>query len=60
MSWQNLGQVVVLAVLLGVTVPPLGRYIGAVYGSREDGSGESDRNARTVTDSLSRLSKVGG
>ncbi len=38
MTWQDLAQIAALAVLLGVTVPPLGRYIAAVYGERADGS----------------------
>ncbi len=43
MSWQNIGQVVALVVLLAITVPPLGRYIAAVYGARDDGSAPGDR-----------------
>ena len=43
MSWQNIVQFVVLAGLLAVTVPLLGRYIAAVYGARNDGSAPGDR-----------------
>ena len=38
MSWQNFMQVAVLAILLLVTVPPMGRYFADVYGHRKDGS----------------------
>jgi K+-transporting ATPase ATPase A chain len=43
MSWQNILQIAAMVVLLGVTVPPLGRYIAAVFGSRPDGSAPGDR-----------------
>jgi K+-transporting ATPase ATPase A chain len=43
MSWQNILQALALIVLLGVTVPPLGRYMAAVFGSRDDGSAPGDR-----------------
>ena len=43
MSWQNVVQVLVLVVLLGVTVPPLGKYMAAVFGSRDDGTAPGDR-----------------
>jgi K+-transporting ATPase ATPase A chain len=43
MSWQNVLQVLALILLLGVTAPPLGRYMAAVYGSRADGSAPGDR-----------------
>ena len=43
MSWQNVVQFAALAVLLALTVPPLGRYIAAVFGAREDGSAPGDR-----------------
>jgi K+-transporting ATPase ATPase A chain len=43
MSWQAAVQVVVLVALLVVTVPPLGRYMAAVYGARADGSAPGDR-----------------
>ena len=34
MSWRDVFEIAALVVLLVVTVPPLGRYIAAVYGSR--------------------------
>jgi potassium-transporting ATPase potassium-binding subunit len=43
MSWRDVFEIVALVVLLGVTVPPLGRYIAAVYGSRRDGTAPGDR-----------------
>ncbi|HRA86270.1 MAG: potassium-transporting ATPase subunit KdpA [Ilumatobacteraceae bacterium] len=43
MSWQNVVQFAALAALLALTVPPLGRYIAAVFGAREDGSAPGDR-----------------
>ena len=43
MSWQNVLQFAALAVLLALTVPPLGRYIAAVFGAREDGAAPGDR-----------------
>ena len=41
MSWQNIIQLAALVVLLALTVPPLGRYIAAVFGARDDGSAPS-------------------
>ncbi|MDP2293587.1 MAG: potassium-transporting ATPase subunit KdpA [Actinomycetota bacterium] len=43
MSWQNIVQFILLAGLLAVTVPALGRYIAMVFGSRDDGSAPGDR-----------------
>ncbi|HEY4608164.1 MAG TPA: potassium-transporting ATPase subunit KdpA, partial [Ilumatobacteraceae bacterium] len=43
MSWQALVQALVLVAMLAVAVPLLGRYMAAVYGSREDGSAPGDR-----------------
>ena len=43
MSWQNVLQVMVLAALLALTAPRLGRYMAAVYGGRDDGSAPGDR-----------------
>ena len=36
-------QLVVVVVLLAATVPPLGRYLAAVYGVRDDGTAPGDR-----------------
>ena len=38
MTWQSIVQALVMVVALAVTVPPLGRYIAVVYGSRGDGT----------------------
>ena len=38
MSGAGLFQLIALLVVLGVTAPPLGRYMAAVYGGRADGS----------------------
>ena len=43
MSWQAIVFGLLLVLLLLVTVPPLGRYMAAVYGVREDGSAPGDR-----------------
>jgi K+-transporting ATPase ATPase A chain len=45
MSWQNFVQALALVALLALTVPPLGRYIAAVYGSRDDGTAPGDRSS---------------
>ena len=38
MTGAGLFQFIALLVVLGLTAPPLGRYMAAVYGSRPDGS----------------------
>ncbi|MEY2521527.1 MAG: potassium-transporting ATPase potassium-binding subunit [Ilumatobacteraceae bacterium] len=43
MSWQAIVFGLLLVLLLLVTVPPLGRYMAAVYGGREDGTAPGDR-----------------
>ena len=43
MSWQSIIQVAALAGLLLITVPPLGKYIAVVHGSRGDGTAYGDR-----------------
>ena len=43
MSWQSIVQALVMVVALCVTVPPLGRYIAVVHGSRGDGTAPLDR-----------------
>ena len=43
MTWQAISFGLVLVLLLAVTVPPLGRYMATVYGSREDGTAPGDR-----------------
>lgn len=42
MSWQNILQFLLLAGLLAITVPALGKYIATVFGAR-DGSAPGDR-----------------
>jgi potassium-transporting ATPase potassium-binding subunit len=43
MSWQNILQFIALAVVLAITVRPLGRYIADVFGARGDGTAPGDR-----------------
>ena len=43
MSWQSILQAVVLIGLLLLAVPPLGKYIAVVHGSRGDGTAYGDR-----------------
>ncbi len=43
MSWRDIFEVLAVVVLLVATVPALGRYIAAVYGSRADGTAPGDR-----------------
>jgi K+-transporting ATPase ATPase A chain len=43
MSWRDVFEIAALVALLAVTVPPLGRYIAGVYGSRGDGTAPGDR-----------------
>ena len=43
MSWQAILQALALIALLAATVPPLGRYLAAVYGVRPDQSAPGDR-----------------
>jgi potassium-transporting ATPase potassium-binding subunit len=55
MSWQGLVQLGVLLVALAATVGPLGRYLAAVYGAREDGSAPGDRVFRPIERIVLRL-----
>ena len=55
MSWQNILQFIALAALLAVTVPPLGRYIAAVYGARDDGSAPGDRVFNPIERTIYRV-----
>ena len=43
MSWQATIQALILVALLVITVGPLGRYMAAVYGVRQDASAPGDR-----------------
>ena len=47
-----------LVLLLAVTVPPLGRYIAAVFGSRPDGSAPGDRVFGPVERTIYRILAV--
>ncbi|HEY4332360.1 MAG TPA: potassium-transporting ATPase subunit KdpA, partial [Ilumatobacteraceae bacterium] len=58
MSWQALVQGLILIALLVVTVPPLGRYMAAVYGSRADGSAPGDRVFGPIERALYRVGRV--
>ena len=58
MSWQDALEILVLVVLLAVTVPPLGTYIAAVYGSRADGSAPGDRVFAPLERAIYRICRV--
>ena len=58
MTWQNVVQALALVLLLVVTVPPLGRYIAAVYGSRDDGTAPGDRVFGPLERSIHRLCRI--
>jgi potassium-transporting ATPase potassium-binding subunit len=58
MSWQDALEILVLVVLLAVTVPPLGKYIAAVYGSRADGSAPGDRVFAPLERGIYRICRV--
>jgi K+-transporting ATPase ATPase A chain len=58
MSGAGLFQLLALLVVLGVTVPPLGRYMAAVYGARPDGSAPGDRVFAPVERVIYRVLRV--
>jgi K+-transporting ATPase ATPase A chain len=58
MTWQNLLQVVLLVALLAISVPPLGKYIAAVYGERADGSAPGDRVFGPLERLIYRLCRI--
>ncbi len=58
MTWQNLVQILVLIALFALTVPPLGRYIAAVYGERADGSAPGDRVFGPIERSIYRICRI--
>jgi K+-transporting ATPase ATPase A chain len=58
MMGAGLFQLVALLVILAVTVPPLGRYMAAVYGSRPDGSAPGDRLFQPVERVVYRVLRV--
>ena len=58
MSWQNFMEVAVLAILLLVTVPPMGRYFADVYGHRKDGSAPGDRFFGPIDRFIYRICRI--
>ena len=58
MSWTAFVQALVLIALLGITVPPLGRYLADVYGARPDGTAPGDRIFRPVERVIYRFSGI--
>jgi potassium-transporting ATPase potassium-binding subunit len=58
MSWQDILQAVLLAILLLVTAPPLGRYIADVFGARADGSAPGDRVFGPIERVVYRMARV--
>ena len=58
MSWQDILHAALLAILLLVTAPPLGRYIADVFGARADGSAPGDRVFGRVERAVYRLARV--
>ena len=58
MSWQSVVQFVVLAVALAISVPLLGTYMAAVYGSRPDGSAPGDHFFAPVERVVYRLCRI--
>jgi len=58
MTGAGLFQFIALLVVLGLTAPPLGRYMAAVYGSRADGSAPGDRVFAPIERVIYRLLRV--
>ena len=58
MSWQAIVQGLVLIAMLAVAVPPLGKYMAAVYGVRADGSAPGDRFFGPVERFIYRLCRI--
>jgi K+-transporting ATPase ATPase A chain len=58
MTGAGIFQLLALLVVLGVTVPPLGRYMAAVYGARPDGSAPGDRSFAPVERVIYRVLRV--
>ncbi len=58
MSWTAFVQALVLVALLGVTVPPLGRYLADVYGARPDGTAPGDQFFRRLERIIYRFSGI--
>ncbi len=58
MTGAGLFQFIALLVVLGLTAPPLGRYMATVYGSRPDGSAPGDRFFAPIERVIYRLLRV--
>ena len=58
MSWQSIIQAAVIVGLLLIAVPPLGKYIAAVHGSRGDGTAPFDRFFNPVERFIYRVSGI--
>jgi K+-transporting ATPase ATPase A chain len=58
MTGPGLFQLIALLVVLAITVPPLGRYMATVYGSRADGSAPGDRVFLPVERVIYRVLRV--
>jgi potassium-transporting ATPase potassium-binding subunit len=54
----GLFQLIALLAVLALTVPPLGRYMAAVYGARPDGSAPGDRFFAPMERGIYRLLRV--
>lgn len=58
MSWQAICSVLLLAVALVITVPPLGRYMANVYGARADGRAPGDRFFNPIERAIYRVCRI--
>ncbi len=58
MSANDFIQIVILIALLAITVVPLGRYIAAVYGAREDGTAPGDRIFTPIERVMYRVMRI--
>jgi len=58
MTWQDVAEALVLIVLLVVTVPPMGRYIAAVFGSRPDGSAPGDKLFNPIERAIFKVCRI--
>ena len=58
MTGAGFFQLIAMLVVLGLTAPPLGRYMAAVYGSRPDGSAPGDRVFAPIERGIYRVLRV--
>ena len=58
MSWQAIVQFLLLAIVLAITVPVLGRYMANVYGARDDGTAPGDRVFNPVERLIYRICRI--